>query len=326
MEKIVMITEYFLNDHTASSNRARWELEALERNGFTKISHIDGFKKSNVEKYSDYLFHAQQLSGRFLDKVPYISDIHGLEFIQSSNLSRGFSFHSWKRYSFIAKSYYYKKLEKKIFKKAKHLICAGESVYEHVKNIQNSTIVRNAVNINDFHPLFENKLKIAVVGPFLPGKINYMGLDLIKFAVKRLKKIEFVFIGDADQHFRNELKFSNTKFVGNVNNYIDILRSCSVLFAPYPEYASYLGSKTKFVEAAACSMPIVTTPSGAIDFPEVLLLIGKTNENILEKLQYLKDEDVRKDLGKKLRTEIEKNFNADIEIKKLIKIYNEFLK
>ncbi len=62
MEKIVMITEYFLNDHTASSNRARWELEALERNGFTRFSLIEGFRDSNVKKYSNCLFHAQQLS------------------------------------------------------------------------------------------------------------------------------------------------------------------------------------------------------------------------------------------------------------------------
>ena len=40
-------------------------------------------------------------------------------------------------------------------------------------------------------------------------------------------------------------------------------------------------------------------------------------------MHYLEDEDVRQDLGKKLRNEISKNYNAEIEIKKVIKIYNE---
>ena len=34
-----------------------------------------------------------------------------LEHIQSLNLSSGFPIHSWKKYAYIAKSYYYKKFE-----------------------------------------------------------------------------------------------------------------------------------------------------------------------------------------------------------------------
>ena len=103
-----------------------------------------------------------------------------------------------------------------------------------------------------------------------------------------------------------------------------MLRSCSVLFSPYQENARYLGSKNKFLEAAACQMPIVTTSSGAIDFRKDLLLIGDTTNELTNLIRSMKDENERNDLGKKLRTEIEQNYNADIEVKKIIKLYKEF--
>ena len=40
-------------------------------------------------------------------------------------------------------------------------------------------------------------------------------------------------------------------------------------------------------------------------------------------MHYLEDENIRNDLGKKLRNEISKNYNAEIEIEKVIKIYKE---
>ena len=96
------------------------------------------------------------------------------------------------------------------------------------------------------------------------------------------------------------------------------------MFSPYPENARYLGSKNKFLEAAACQMPVVTTSSGAIDFRNDLLLIGDTTKELTDLIRSMKDENERNDLGKKLRTEIEQNYNADIEVKKIIKLYKEF--
>ena len=71
-------------------------------------------------------------------------------------------------------------------------------------------------------------------------------------------------------------------------------------------------------------MPIVTTSSGAIDFRNDLLLIGDTTKELTDLIRSMKDENERNDLGKKLRSEIEQNYNADIEVKKIIKLYTEF--
>ena len=166
-------------------------------------------------------------------------------------------------------------------------------------------------------------MKVALVGPFLPGKINYFGFDMIKYVVKQFEDIEFVFIGPTDKNFKDALQFKNTQFTGKVDNYIETLRRCSVLLAPYPEYAYYLGSKTKFLEAAACKMPIITTPVVNLDFQNDYVCLGKTNQELVEQINYLKNEGVRKDLREKLRDEVAKKYNAEIEVEKLIKIYNE---
>lgn len=321
-----MVTEHRIDGVNASGNRAQWEIDALARKGFVDITLIDGFNKSQASQLTNCLVHAQQLSGRIVEGVPYIADAHGLEYVHSIYLAKGFPFHSWKKWAFKAKAHHYQKLENKIFKNSIHVICAGENIYERVSKIQNATVVRNAVFVDNYKATECKTLKIALVGPFLPGKINYFGLSMIKFIVKSLPEIDFVFIGPVDEYFKNELNFKNTTFTGVVKNYIDTLKTCSVLLAPYPEYAYYLGSKTKFIEAAACEMPIITTPSGVVDFQNDFVCIGKTKEELANQVLYLKDENIRKDLGKKLRKEIEEKYNADIEVEKIIKLYKEFAK
>ena len=324
MKKISIITQHDMNTPNGSTIRPKWQFEALKKNNFNDVKLIDNFNETKLNNISDTLIHAHQFSGKWIKNQKYFVDIHGLEHIQSLNLSSGFPIYSWKKYAYIAKSYYYKKFEINLFKNSTHLICSGEDIFEKVKKFQNSTVVRNGIFLNDFHPTTCNELKVAVVGPFLPGTINYEGLNLIKKTVKYLPNVKFVFIGKTDVIFRNELNFKNCEFLGLVNNYHEVLRSCSVLFSPYPLYAKYLGSKNKFLEAAACEMPIITTSSGAVDFKQDLLLIGDSSTELIKLVESMKNENIRKNFGKSLRIEIEKYYNADIEIKKIIKLYNEF--
>ena len=71
-------------------------------------------------------------------------------------------------------------------------------------------------------------------------------------------------------------------------------------------------------------MPIITTSSGSVDFKQDLLLIGDSSTELIKLIESMKDENERKSIGKSLRKEIEQNYNADIEIKKIIKLYLEF--
>lgn len=323
MAKVTIVTQHNLDEVNGSTVRPKWEYNALKKNGFSDVEIVDKFDQTKVKDVENTLIHAQQLSGRFLEGSKYIVDIHGIEHIQSSNLSKGFPVYSWKKYAYKAKSSYYKKIETKMFKNSCHLICSSEDIQDRVSKYQNSTLIRNAVFLDKFTPTTCKELKVALVGPFIPGTINYDGISLIKNVIKNLPKIQFVFFGKASSEFKEQLKFDNVKFLGVVENYAKTLSSCSILFAPYPEHARYLGSKNKFLEAAASKMPIVTTPSGAVDFRKDILLIGKDSIKLENLIKSLKDENIRKELGTKLRNEIEKKFNAEIEIQKLIRVYKE---
>ena len=323
MAKVTIVTEHDLSNPNGSTVRPKWEYKALKKNGFKDIEIIDNFDQTKAKKISNTLIHAQQLSARLLEGTKYIVDIHGIEHIQSSNLSRGFPVYSWKKYAYKAKSTYYKRIETQMFKNSRHLICSSEDIQEKVKKYQNTTLVRNAVFLDEFNSTNCTELKVALVGPFLPGTLNFNGLPLIKNVIKELPKIQFVFIGKTSKEFKNQLMFDNVKFLGVVNNYAEVLSSCSVLLAPYPEHSVYLGSKNKFLEAAASKMPIITTPSGAVDFRNDLLMIGKDSKKLRELIMSLQDENTRKELGTKLQNEIIEKFNAEVEIKKLIKVYKE---
>lgn len=324
MQKVSIITQHDCKIVNGSTVRPKWQIKALEKVGFRNAEIIDNFSKLKLNQVKNSLIHAHQFSGRLLENQRYFVDIHGLEHIQSQNLSKGYPITSWKKYAYIAKSIFYKRVETKLFKNSVHLICSSEDIQEKVKKIQNSTLVRNAVFVDEFLPTDNTELEIALVGPFLPGTINFEGLNIISKIIKKFPKIKFVFIGKTNEFFRNQLNYKNAEFLGVVDDYKNTLRKSSVLFAPYPSYARYLGSKNKFLEAAACKMPIITTSAGAVDFRNDLLAIGDTTEKISDLLEILMDENTRKEMGIKLRNEIIEKYNAEIEIKKLVKLYNEY--
>ena len=65
--------------------------------------------------------------------------------------------------------------------------------------------------------------------------------------------------------------------------------------------------------------------TGNLDFQNDYVCLGNTKQELVEQVQYLKNESIRKDLGRKLRDEISRKYNAEIEVEKLIKIYNELV-
>ena len=319
-----MVTEYPFNNPSGSSMRVKWQLDALARKNFLNITLIDNYNKHSI-KPRDCLIHAQQLSGRFFDAKTYISDLHGIAAEETWYRSFRYPPHSWKHWGFRLKSQFIKKLENKICKNAIHVICASDLIYDRIKNIQSATVIRNAVKIDEYHPTKCSTLRVAVIGPFTEGTQNHEVVNLIHYVVKNLPNIEFVFIGMVDNYYKSQLNFKNSKFLGKVDNYIETLASCSVLFSPYPDYSYILASKNKILEAGACQMAVITSESGSIGFPSDLVLIGKSKEDYVKKLIYLENENIRKEYGKKIRSEIERNYKTDIEIQKLLKLYNELI-
>ena len=107
-----MLTEYSYEKPNGSIMRAKWQYETLQKHGFKNISLLDNFSKFS-EKPKNCLFHAQQHSGKFLEKKSYISDLHGIAHEEMWHKSFSNSLPHWKKFGFRIKSNAIKKLEKK---------------------------------------------------------------------------------------------------------------------------------------------------------------------------------------------------------------------
>jgi glycosyltransferase involved in cell wall biosynthesis len=59
--------------------------------------------------------------------------------------------------------------------------------------------------------------------------------------------------------------------------------------------------------------------------PDNVILTCQTKEEFVKKLQELNDDGIRNSIGKEFQKIVKIKYNADIEIKKLIKVYKEFL-
>ncbi len=84
----------------------------------------------------------------------------------------------------------------------------------------------------------------------------------------------------------------------------------------------------KILEAASCSRPIVSTRKGAegldfVDNKEILLSENVDADFIEGILELIKDEGLRRTLGKNARRKVERQYNWGEEIKKFDAMYDE---
>lgn len=85
MEKISLITPRSMDEVNGSTARPRWQIDALNDNGFTDIQMIDKFDKIKLKNVSNTLIHAHQFSGRWLENEKYNADIEVKKIIKLYN-------------------------------------------------------------------------------------------------------------------------------------------------------------------------------------------------------------------------------------------------
>jgi glycosyltransferase involved in cell wall biosynthesis len=218
------------------------------------------------------------------------------------------------------------KMEKTLLGKARGIICAGESIEEFARPTGKTFLVRNCLDVSKYEDCDWSSTKVAVCGPFLKTYQNRYQLEYMSRVAKAFPKLTFLLIGRMDDQDLGQLSgFRNIRATGYVEDFINTLRSCSVLFVPYPHFTSQGGAKTKVLEAAACGMSIVATPYAICDFFAENVMVGKDLESLGRHLQYLSEsEDNRKSIGRSMREYVSENHSHLTETKKLIKIYGEF--
>jgi glycosyltransferase involved in cell wall biosynthesis len=218
--------------------------------------------------------------------------------------------------------------EEEAYRRALCLVCQSEALRERVKHLNRAEVVRDAVDLTRYNPTERSKLRVAVVGPFIEGHQNLYALEVFHEILRLDRETEYVVIGRIDEQHKELIsRFDNVTCTGFVDDFVEALRQCSILLCPYPPRSgSAGGAKTKAIEAAACSIPIVGTPDGLGDFGQELVLLGETAGELVERISYLSEENLRRELGRKLRTEVQEKHDIVKESRKLIALYQEFLK
>jgi len=272
--------------------------------------------------------HAHQVNSPvfhgLLDEVVYLADLHGIEWDSLTRLILGEKMSLRKlylRYNVLPRR---RKRERTLYRKAHALVCAGESIQDKVKELNETLLVRNALNLSQYLPSSCSEAKVAVLGPFVRGTENYLCLDLLEVIVRREQRIPFLLIGKTDEGFKRRLEgYRNVHFMGFVADFPETLRGCSMGLLPFPPSTSYGGAKFKLLSVAACSIPVVATPFGIADFQSEHVLVGRSADELVEHIRALRDEGTRKYYGTKLRQHVEKFHDHVKESKKLLPLYRE---
>ncbi len=117
----------------------------------------------------------------------------------------------------------------------------------------------------------------------------------------------------------------NMIFTGYVENLSNYLSASDIVIVPLD---SGSGTRLKILEAASCSRPIVSTRKGAegldfVDTKEILMSENVDADFIEGILELIKDEGLRRTLGKNARRKVERQYNWGEEIKKFDAMYDE---
>ena len=318
---IAIVSEKAFTAVDGSSFRPLMQSEGLQANGYNdfKLFHVDSLKNFNESDYS--IIHAHQKTG--LQFSNYLADLHGVYTHQFKDRITSSSFLQRQKLR-MRNLPKLKKMQDSLLKRAKGIICAGESIEEYAKSVGTTTyLVRNCVNLSLYENCDYSSSKVCVCGPFLKAYDNYYQLRYVLEMAKKLTQIQFMLIGKIEAEEQDTIsKFDNIHVLGYVDNFIEKLRSCSILFAPYPSYSTQGGAKTKLIEAAACGIPIVATSYAICDFQCNDVLIGKDIAELSERLLYLaQSEGNRKHIGQKLKSYVSEYHNYLLETKKLIQVY-----
>lgn len=165
--------------------------------------------------------------------------------------------------------------------------------------------------IQAFHKICTSEMQIHIVGD---GIYKNDLMDLVK-SLKLENQILFI----------NNFKADNPRGV-----VLDEMQNCDVaiLTSFTPKNKSKEGTPVVLMEAQACGKPCIATkhagiPEVVVDSQTGFLVNERDVENIAIKMKLLyTDTQLRKDMGDRARLYIENEFNQQIQMLKLAKLYN----
>jgi len=185
------------------------------------------------------------------------------------------------------------------------------------------------------------KMRVLFLSNLTLSKGYYDVIKATPEVLKHYKKVEFIFAGQFwnSQKKKEEIeKFiieheldAFVNFAGRVVGKAkkELLLSCGIFVLP--TYYAFEGQPLVILEAMAAGLPIITTDQGCIkemviDCENGFIIEKKNPEKIAEKIIYLlKNENVRRKMGKKSRERFLKYYTKDRFIDGLSRVFDEVL-
>ena len=221
--------------------------------------------------------------------------------------------------------------EKFAIKHADCIIALCSDIYKHYATF-NKRILLVPVFVDETRfKLRENKAQcseddqgktVGLIGPFAQDRdINTYTLDFVyKNLDKFDERIKFTVIGACDY---KQIRSERIQYVGYLKEFQDYVDQLTLLDAVLVASTfSTSGPLNKILEPMACSLPVFTTPVGAVGLDHITsgedIFISEESELVTKVNESLFDSELMEKVGKNARRTIEKNYGIEVNKEKLI--------
>lgn len=171
----------------------------------------------------------------------------------------------------------------------------------------------------------KERRNVGIIGPFVQNNTNNYILDFVcKNIGKFDERIKFIVIGECDCKIMNE-RINYAGFLNDFQDYVDqlALLDAVLVASKFPSF----GPLTKILETMACSLPVFTTPVGAVGLDHVKpgedLFVFDETELVAKVNEFLFDVDLMERVGKNARHTIETYYSTEVNNKKLIEVIEQ---
>jgi glycosyltransferase involved in cell wall biosynthesis len=223
--------------------------------------------------------------------------------------------------------------EKFAVKHADCLIALCSDIYKHYATFNKRIfLVPVFVDETRFKPR-ENKAPcsdddegktIGLIGPFAQDRgINTYALDFVYRNMNKFdERIKFTVIGACDY---KQIRSERIHYIGYLKNFQDYIDQLTLLDAVLVASGfPTSGPLNKILEPMACSLPVFTTPVGAVGLDHITAgedificdeskLVAKVNESLF-------DVDLMESVGKNARCTVETYYSTAVNNEKLIRV------
>jgi glycosyltransferase involved in cell wall biosynthesis len=163
---------------------------------------------------------------------------------------------------------------------------------------------------------------VGLIGPFAQDTdINTYTLDFVYKNIDKFdERIKFTVIGECAY---KQIRSERIQYVGYLKKFQDYVDQLTILDAvlvasTFPTS----GPLNKILEPMACSLPVFTTPVGALGLDHVTsgddIFISEESELVTQVNESLFDSDLMEKVGKNARRTIEKHYGVEVNKGKLI--------